>query len=356
MSVEFWRLLPAGYGAGIAVEARRAEDEGWTGVGLPDTQNKLPDPYVAMTVAGLATSQLRLATSVTNPFTRNAAVTASAISTVHRETGGRALLGIGRGDSSLAHLGFAPAPVAVLGDYIRRVQAYLRGEPQPFAGADGTQLRAVDAGDLAGAPTESRLDWLDPAMPKVRVAVAATGPKVISAAAVVADEVTLAVGASVERIGWGVERVRTARAEAGLDERDVTIGAYVPIIVHEDYATARQLIAGDVASFARFSVMRGTVAGPASGHAQDVLKRVHSVYDIRQHYTAGSAASQVIDDDLVDTFAIAGPAGHCVDRLRELVDAGVTKFFVLRVGRGIDPDAHEQAERDFVDHVLSVLN
>jgi 5,10-methylenetetrahydromethanopterin reductase len=355
MSVEFWRLLPAGYGAGIAIEARRAEDEGWTGVGLPDTQNKLPDPYVAMTVAGLATSRLRLATSVTNPFTRNAAVTASAISTVQSETGGRALLGIGRGDSSLAHLGFAPAPVAVLSDYLRRVQAYLRGEPQPFLSAEGTQLRAVDVGDLAGAPTESALDWLDPTMPKVRVAVAATGPKVISAAAVVAEEVTLAVGASVERIRWGVERVRTARAEAGLDERDITIGAYIPIIVHDDFASARQLIAGDVASFARFSVMRGTVAGPASGHATDVLKRVHSVYDMGQHYTAGSAASQQIDDDLVDTFAIAGPAGHCVERLGELVDAGVSKFFVLRVGRGIDPAAHEQAERDFVTHVLSVV-
>jgi 5,10-methylenetetrahydromethanopterin reductase len=355
VSIEFWRLLPVGSPAGIAGEARRAEAEGWTGVGLPDTQNKQPDPYVAMTVAGLATSQLRLATSVTNPFTRDPAVTASAISTVHRETGGRALLGIGRGDSSLAHLGFAPAPVAVFSEYLRRVQGYLRGEPQPFVRADGTAMRAVDSADLAGAPSHSRLEWLDPAIPKVRVAVAATGPRVISTSATLADEVTLAVGAAVERIRWGIERVRSARAEAGLDEHGVTIAAYVPIILHEDVATARRLIAGDVASFARFSVMRGTVAGPASGHAQDVLKRVHSVYDLRQHYTAGSAASQVIDDALVDTFAIAGPAAYCLDRLYELVDAGVSKFFVLRVGRGIDPDAHEQAERDFVDHVLSVL-
>jgi hypothetical protein len=35
-----------------------------------------------------------------------------------------------------------------------------------------------------------------------------------------------------------------------------------------------------------------------------VLKDVHSVYDLNQHYLAGSAASQVIDDELVDTFAI----------------------------------------------------
>jgi hypothetical protein len=61
VSIEFWRLLPVGSAVGIAGEARRAEAEGWTGVGLPDMQNRQPNPYVAMTVAGMATSQLRLA-------------------------------------------------------------------------------------------------------------------------------------------------------------------------------------------------------------------------------------------------------------------------------------------------------
>lgn len=266
-----------------------------------------------------------------------------------------ALLGIGRGDSSLAHLGFAPAPVAVLAAYIQRVQGYLRGEAQAFLGDDGQAVRAFDASDLAGAPSDSRLDWLDPAMPKVPVWVAATGPRVIRTAATLAEEVTLAVGASVERVQWGVETVRAARADAGLDPLAVTIAAYLPLVVHDDIATARQMIAGEVGSYARFSAMRGKVTGPASEHAQDVLEQVHSVYDMRQHFRAGSPASQVIDDDIVDTFAIAGPAALCIDRLQELMEVGVGKFFILRVGRGIDPGLHEQADRDFVDRVLARL-
>src|SRR5258708_2342117 len=71
----FWRLLPLTTPAGAAGEARRAEDEGWTGVGLPDTQSKLPDPYVEMTVAGLATTGLQVATAVTHPFTPPAPTT-----------------------------------------------------------------------------------------------------------------------------------------------------------------------------------------------------------------------------------------------------------------------------------------
>jgi 5,10-methylenetetrahydromethanopterin reductase len=355
MKAEFWRLLPVLSPAGVAGEARRAESEGWTGVGLPDTQNKQPDPYVAMAVAGTATSQLRLATSVTNPYTRDAAVTASAISSVNRETGGRALLGIGRGDSSLAHLGYAPAPVPVLAAYIERVQGYLRGEPQAFVGDTGKGVRDFDGTDLAGAPSDSRLEWLDLAAPKVPLSVAAAGPRVIATAATLAEEVTLAVGVSAERVQWGVDTIRKARADAGLDPRTVTIAAYLPFVVHDDIGTARQMIGGEVGSYARFSVMRGTVTGPASEHAQDVLKRVHSVYDMRQHFRAGSPAAQVIDDDIVDTFAIAGPAALCLDRLQQLMDIGVSKFFILRVGHGIDPVLHARADRDFVDRVLAPL-
>jgi 5,10-methylenetetrahydromethanopterin reductase len=354
----FWRLLPLTTPAGAAGEARRAEDEGWTGVGLPDTQSKLPDPYVEMTVAGLATTGLQVATAVTNPFTRDAAITAASICSVHHETGGRALLGIGRGDSSLAHLGYAPAPVAVLRRYLDRVQGYLSGRGQEFAGADSArheEMRAIGAGDVAGGPAESRLEWLDPALPKVALSVAATGPRVIATAAVAAEEVMLAVGVSAERLSWGIETARAARAERGLDPAGLRVAAYLPMVVHEDRAAARRLIAGEVGSYARFSVMRGQVSGPVNDQARRVLEKLHSVYDIRQHFTAGSAAARALDDEVIDTFAIAGPAGYCVDRLHEVAELGISKVFVLRVGRGIDPDLHRQADRDLVDLVLPRL-
>jgi 5,10-methylenetetrahydromethanopterin reductase len=54
-------------------------------------------------VAAGQTTRIRLGTGVTNPFTHHAAVTAFAIATVHAVSGGRATLGIGRGDSALAH-------------------------------------------------------------------------------------------------------------------------------------------------------------------------------------------------------------------------------------------------------------
>src|SRR5712664_650078 len=91
-----------------AASAHKAEDAGWTGLTFTDSQSLSGDPYVAMIVAAAATTTLRLATGVTNPLTRHPSVAASAITSVDLESGGRAELGIGRGDSALAHIGLAP--------------------------------------------------------------------------------------------------------------------------------------------------------------------------------------------------------------------------------------------------------
>ena len=63
---------------------------------------------------------------MTNSVTRHAAATATAITSVNRVSNGRAVLGIGRGDSALAHLGRAPARLAQFERYLRQLQTYLR--------------------------------------------------------------------------------------------------------------------------------------------------------------------------------------------------------------------------------------
>jgi len=52
-----------------------------------------------------ATERLKLCTGVSNPLTRHNAVAAACAATLQAISGGRAVLGIGRGDSALAYLG-----------------------------------------------------------------------------------------------------------------------------------------------------------------------------------------------------------------------------------------------------------
>ena len=138
-----------------ARHAAAAEAAGSDGLALVDSQNLAGDCYVGLALAAKATTRLRLGTGVTNPITRHPAATAAAIAAVHAESDGRAVLGIGRGDSALAHLGYAPAPVAVFERALARIQGYLRGEEVPFA--DDANLATLG---LADAPKTSRRAWV----------------------------------------------------------------------------------------------------------------------------------------------------------------------------------------------------
>ncbi|MCC7366419.1 MAG: LLM class flavin-dependent oxidoreductase [Dehalococcoidia bacterium] len=338
----------AGVPKAFARRAAQLEQAGFDGVTVVDSQNLAGDCYVALALAAHATERIRLATGVTNPFTRHAAVTASAIATVQAESNGRAMLGIGRGDSALAHLGHAPVGVPAFETYIRDLQTYLRGEEVPFAGGDLEKLR------LAGEPTGSRIAWLRASVPKVPVDVAATGPKVIAAAARHADRITFAVGADVERIRWGMEVARGARKQAGLDP-EMPFGAYVTVIVHDDPAVAKRLGEGGVALFARFSAMHGHAVGPVSDADRRQLETIHDAYDMNHHAQAGSQQAATIGLDFAERFAILGPVDHCIARLRELVALGLDRLVIVGPSIGADRAEAAAAEERFVEQVMPAL-
>jgi 5,10-methylenetetrahydromethanopterin reductase len=347
--VEVWTTGAGVPGFGVR-QARRAEDEGWDGIGFVDSQNLAGDPFVELGLAAGATSTLLLATAVTNPLTRHPATMATAAATIQAESAGRFVLGIGRGDSSLAHLGLAPAPVKVLRHYVERLQGYLRGEDVPFDVAeDGSgEIAPVASLGLAGGPQSSRLHWLSRDASKVPVDIAATGPKVISTGAVLGDRVTFAVGCDPERIRWAVGTARQANA-------DIALGAYVPVFVHPDREVARSCIAGGVASYARFSVMHGSVTGPVGDTQRGVLEAVHDAYDMGRHFSHGSPQSVPLTDEVIDAFGIAGPSSYCVERLLAMAAAGLTKLVIMAASIGLDRDAQREARRRFVEEVLPAL-
>ena len=91
----------------ILHSAKLAEDGGWDGLSVVASQNLSGASFIALAQAANVTSRLKLQTGVTNSITRNAAAVACAIATVQSISRGRAVCGIGRGDSALAHLGRA---------------------------------------------------------------------------------------------------------------------------------------------------------------------------------------------------------------------------------------------------------
>lgn len=348
--VELW-TNGAGMPPAFVRRAQHAEAAGFDGITIVDSQNLSGDCYIALAMAAAATTRIKLGTGVTNPFTRHPAVTAGAIATVQAVSEGRAHLGIGRGDSALAHLGYAPAAPSTLAAYLTKLQGYLAGEEVPFDEAgDLARLR------LANQPRSSRIGWIRPGRyPKVTVDVTATGPKVIAIGATHGDMVSLAVGADPVRVRWGIDTARAARRAVGLDPDALRLSAYVNVVVHDDPEVARRLGEGGLSLFARFSAMHGTAVGPGSAEERQTFERIHAAYDMTVHSRSRTPQAALLTSTFAREFGIFGRPAYCIERLRALAALGIERFVVVGPSRDADRAELERAEDRFAAEVMPAL-
>ena len=212
---------------GFAADVRRAEELGWEYAFIPDSQLRRHDSYVMLAEAARATSRIGIGPLIANPVNRHISVTASSIATVDELADGRALLGLGIGDTAVRLAGLRPARVRELEEAARLARALLRGEPV-----------AVGAKDLARLPH---------ARP-VPVWIAAGGPRMLRAAGRVADGVFIRVGTSGANLEAAIEAVRAGAAEAGRAPDAVRLGAVFHTVLVDDAERAlrigRSLAAG----------------------------------------------------------------------------------------------------------------
>jgi 5,10-methylenetetrahydromethanopterin reductase len=343
-SVEFWasvRSLPGQ----TAPQAIQHEEEGWDGITYTDSQSMSGDVYVALATGAAATSRLKLGTGVTNPWTRHPAVAAAAISCVQVESGGRAELGVGRGDSSMARLGLAPASPAALERYLIQVQTYLSGGSVPVDIGDERGVETTQT--VASVPTDSSLEWYKElgGVKKVPVFAVASGPKVLHLAARLADRVGLVLGADLDRIKWGI-------SEARKENSQVPVSAYLSVVPHPDTDQAVEYARGIAGTFSRYSAMHGKVYAPTGQLDENALKSIATGYELQNHYKSSGHQATVLTPEFVRSFVILGSSEHCIERLQEIRDAGIDRFHVSMTTPDVDRGVAAQIRKRFVEEVM----
>lgn len=301
--------------------AQMVEGLGFASLALVDSQNLAPEVWSHLMVAAGATTRIRLTPGVSNSVTRDPALSACAALTLHAESNGRAVLALGRGDSSVQRIGRKLDPVASFEHHLATLQAYLSGE-------------AVDRDGFA-----SRLEWLSHVkLPKVPVEVAATGPRVIEAAARRADRICFAVGADLEHLGEALERARAAARAAGRDPKALRYGAFVNCVINQDVLVARDALRGAVASFARFSAMPGSRLASLPAPLRRTAEYLRSHYDMREHTRVDAGHTDGVDDAFVDWFALAGPVERVLPRFVALARLGLDFVHVIPASTGVPRD------------------
>lgn len=162
---------------------RRAEELGFDPLLFADTVSlsnlHVRDPYVLMALASRVTKTARLGVCVTTPVTRNISVSANAIASVDDASGGRAVLGIGTGDTSVYLLGKRAQRLGPMRESLAALRALLDGRPVRF---EGQELRS---------------NWEKPHLP---IFLAAGGPKTLALGGELADGVITLAGLTPETI------------------------------------------------------------------------------------------------------------------------------------------------------------
>jgi probable F420-dependent oxidoreductase len=278
---------------------------GWT----YDSHILWHDPYPLLTAAALQTEKLKLGLNVTNPGTREPTVTASAFATLQDISGGRMVMGIGRGDSARRTIGQRPVKVA---EFERAV----------------AMIRELVAGKTVGwNDTEVELKWAK-GLPPVPVYVAGYGPRVLAVAGRHADGVIIQL-ADPEIVEWIVAQVRAAAAEAGRDPAEIKVMACAPAYVSDDLAQASEEVRWFPAMVSNhvFDLLSRHDRSDLPTALTEYVERMHRErYDYSEHSRVGAEHGKQISDETCERFCVLGTAEQHVEKLQRLEAAGVDQW------------------------------
>jgi probable F420-dependent oxidoreductase len=307
----------------IAELARLAEDGGYESVWVAETAYSA---YVQAALACQATSHVTVGTNIALAFPRSPTITAMTARDLAELSGGRFILGLGsqvkRVNEHRFSVGFDhPAPkMAEYVEVIREVLATFRGERVDHRG----RFFTVTMNPFPGAsPVED-----------VPIYVAAVNPKMIEAAARVADGVLGHPLTSPDYVRKIVRPALEAAARgAGRDPSGVSLTNSVILQLNEDRERARFDAALQIAFYATTRTYRPVLDLHGFGERTGPLREAFARGDL------GEMAAIALP--MVDTYAIAGAEDECRERLAAF-DGLVDR--ILLGGAWVGPDQAAIAE------------
>jgi probable F420-dependent oxidoreductase len=285
--------------------ATLAERNGFDYVWAWDSHVLWQEVYPVFTLIATNTERVKIGPCVTNPATRDITVTASALATLNEISGGRMVMGIGRGDSARRVIGKPPVTVEHMEEACRTIKDL----------AEGREV------DYEGTPTQ--LKWASGTLP---VWVAAYGPKALRCAGRVADGLIMQL-ADPFIIEWSLRYVREGAEEAGRRFEDIQIMSAAPAYITDDLDHARDQVRwfpAMVSNHVVDLVKRHSDADLPQELTDYIAARDH--YDYADHGRTGAEHASFVTDEVVDRFCVIGDAERCRAKLHELEALGVHQF------------------------------
>jgi 5,10-methylenetetrahydromethanopterin reductase len=306
-----------------------AEEAGFSCAYIGDSQMIWREPYVMLGAAAMVTKHITLATGVTNPITRDLGVLAASWITLRETVGDRLLIGIGAGDSSVETLGKKPSTLANLE---RSVQI----------------LRDLIAGSAVKSPetnSEVRITYAQSGT-RIPAYLAVSSPKIHRLAGKIGDGAIVLVGVDPQFLKASRHELEAGAAEAGttLEARNFRVVCWTPCSILDDGRAARSAVKAHVAR-----VLKRKLPFELDAATMDVVDKIRQQYEYYEHMVVGTHHGEVVTDELVERFAIAGTPKEARDQLERLAASGLVDEIA------IIPHTQDPRDRDRIIRLVGEM-
>jgi 5,10-methylenetetrahydromethanopterin reductase len=287
---------------------RRGVDELW----LIDSQLAMKDVYVGLALAAGRTERMRLGTGVSNLVTRHPTITANAIAAIAELSDGRALLGLGAGDSAVYGLGARPSRVAEVEAGLRFFRAVLRGEAGVWA---------------------DRTYELSQSVPPTPIYLAVSQPRMCRLAGRFADGAIVMGPAQPDVLARQLSWIEEGIDQAGRERADVRVCFITTLSARDDRRGALDDVRSWASAQARLLADARELPASLMPFTEEIA-RAKADYDYAEHLSSRARHQMTVGDELVRTLAVTGTVEECVERLQALTQTGVDDLIFPLLGGG----------------------
>jgi 5,10-methylenetetrahydromethanopterin reductase len=309
---------------------RLAEDLGFDYIWVTDSSLHARDVYPYLTLCAQNTKRARIGINVTNPFSRHPAITANAIATVDEISGGRVILGVGTGDRPQTELGFRPAKIVEMKEWMTLVRLLFTGETIT---REGETWKLKDAKLHCGWRRE------------LPIYVAASGPRILEFAGEAANGVIARIGLAPEAIKFALDRLSAGASSAGRSLDELDIGVFANCCIYNDRKRALREARLDTAWYLKTAEKIAEIAGVPKA-TMDAVQQAYS----GGHLDQAHAAAEHVPEAIAQKFVLAGTPSEARETVQRVGEQGIRRFEIF----GIGTEKH-QIMRNFGEHIIATL-
>jgi 5,10-methylenetetrahydromethanopterin reductase len=286
--------------------AQLAEEVGVDRLGISDVIF-YPDSYQLQALCASITKRIRVGSLVTNPYTRHPAVIAAAASTLDEISDGRAFIGIGAG-AGIGKLGVMRSPPATaIREAVHIIRELLAGRVVNYQG---------NTYQLSGKDT--RLEF--PPQHTIPILIGTRSPRIAKLAGELAD--IIVIGAryiSDQQMTNYLHWISEGAARASRDIDRIEVAPRLTVCVSDDNKLARQSVKLYAAYY--LALLRPPDLLIEKAKLQkitDAVRRVKGWY-FSPNVEYPKEIDNLVDDEIVDKFAVAGTPDECIEKLRDMI-------------------------------------